>query len=334
LKQNSTIRDVARRAQVGVGTVSRVLSNSPAVAEETRRRVQQAMKDLHYLPNTVAGSLASRRTRIVGMLVPTLSHSMFSEMVDGATECLTNAGFQLMIGNTSYSDELEEHLITAFLGRRPEGLILTGSKHTETASRQLRSANIPIAETWELPSDPVGFAVGFSNFAAAAALTRHLVDRGYRRIVMLAQVPRMEPRNDERIRGYTEVVRSSGLEPYFVYRPAAPEQSLDLGARGLHELRARYPDADAVFCADDIRAAGLIFECQRLGIAVPGKLAVAGFGDFPVASVIHPRLTTVRIPGREIGRKAADLILRYRGGAAIVNGQHDLGFELVSRETT
>ena len=329
-----TIRDVARRAEVGVGTVSRVMSNSPKVAAETRERVLRAAEELNYVPNSVAGSLASRRTRVVAMLVPTLGNSIFAETVDGAAERLTQDGFQLMLGNTGYSQELEDQLTLAFLGRRPEGLILTGTRHSPTTLRVLHDAGIPIVETWELPETALDLAVGFSNANAARDMTAHMLARGYRQIVMLGRPPGMERRNDQRLQGYAGAMQAQGLSPRFVHSSRPLDQHMTAGAAGLHDLRREYPDADAVFCADDIHAAGLLFECQRLGLAVPDDLAIAGFGDFPVAAGVHPRLTTVRIPGHDIGRTAAELILDRRNGADIPDTSFDLGYEIIPRETT
>lgn len=334
MRKSITIRDVARHAKVGVGTVSRVMSSSPKVTAETRQRVLQAAEELNYVPNSVAGSLASRRSRLVAMLVPTLGNSIFAETVDGAAERLTQAGFQLMLGNTGYSQELEDQLTIAFLGRRPEGLILTGTRHSPATLKVLQDAGIPIVETWELPEASIDLAVGFSNADAARDMTLHLLGRGYRHIVMLGRPPGVERRNDQRLQGYAEAMAANGLSPRFVHAAKPLEQQMTAGATALHDLRREHGQADAVFCADDIHAAGLLFECQRLGIAVPGELAVAGFGDFPVASGVHPRLTTVHIPGHDIGRKAAELILDRRNGIAIGDTRFDLGYEIIPRETT
>lgn len=329
-----TIRDVARRAEVGVGTVSRVMSNSPKVAAGTRERVLRAAEELNYVPNSVAGSLASRRTRVVAMLVPTLGNSIFAETVDGAAERLTQDGFQLMLGNTGYSQELEDQLTLAFLGRRPEGLILTGTRHSPATLKVLRDAGIPIVETWELPETALDLAVGFSNADAAHDMTAYLLARGYRRIVMLGRPAGLERRNDQRRHGYAAAMAAHGLRPRFVPALRPAEQQMTAGAAALHDLRRAHAEADAVFCADDIHAAGLLFECQRHGIAVPGDLAIAGFGDFPIASGVHPRLTTVRVPGHDIGRTAAELILDRRDGTAIPDARFDLGYEIIPRETT
>lgn len=327
-----TMADVARHAQVGSATVSRVLRQPGIVAEPTRRRVQRAIDELNYVPDMIAGSLASNRTGIVAMIVPTIAGSVFAETVEGAAAVLRAQGHELLLGNSGYDDDEEENLVRALLGRRPDGVILTGARHTAATRAMLSQANVPVVETWELPDDPIDSAVGFDNRAAARAMIERLYALGHRRIAMIAQPPADRTRNAYRIAGYRDVVRARNLaEDLFFSNDEV--SALRAGALAMAAVLAHRPSIDAVFCADDNRAAGALFECTRRAVSVPGDIAVAGFGDFDIAHETAPTLTTIRVPGAEIGRRAAETILACLAGQRPPENGQDLGFELIARES-
>lgn len=325
--------DVARVAGVSAITVSRALRTPGRVAPETRARVDAAAQALGYVPNLVAGALKSQRSRIVVAIVPTLVSAIFAETVEGMTEVLRDQGYQLLLANSGYAAETEETLVRAFLGRRPDGIILTGVHHTEGARAQVRAAGIPVVETWETTDHPIDMNVGFSNRAAGRALTEALLARGYRRIVFAGLAPAAELRSRRREEGYRAAMRAAGLQPA-VHRLDDVDRGLTMrsGARAAVALLAARPRCEAVMFANDFPAFGALAECARRGVAVPGGLAIAGFGDFEVAREAHPALTTVRVPGREMGRRAAAMILERLAGRA-VEPRVDLGFEVVLRES-
>lgn len=318
--------DVARQAGVAPATVSRALRQPHLVTEATRARVFQAIEELGYVPNLVAGALASNRSGIIAMTVPTLANSIFAETVESTAALLRAEGYQLLLGDTGYADAEEESLVFTLLGRQPDGFIVTGSRHTASARALLRGAGIPVVEIWEVPDEPIDSAVGFNNRLAAADLARHLVARGYRSLVMVAQPIGHGGRNDQRIAGVGSVVEVPLVE-------ARLPNALDAGADALARVLRDHPQADAVVCADDFLALGALFACQRHGIAVPERLAITGFGDFDVARHCVPTLTTVRIPGPEIGRRAAGLILDRLRGVAKGSSSVPLEYELVQRES-
>jgi LacI family transcriptional regulator, gluconate utilization system Gnt-I transcriptional repressor len=326
--------DVARLAKVAPATVSRVLRRPDIVSEETRGRVLQAIRDLHYVPDMVAGSLASNRTGIVAMIVPTLTGSIFAETAAGTASVLRARGYELLLGNSGYDAVEEEELVKALLSRRPDGFILTGSQHTKGTRTMLRQAGIPVVETWELPARPIDMAVGFDNRAAARAIIEFLASRGYRRIAMIARPAGTGTRNDQRIQGYGDAVAALGLPDGLLF-PSGEDSALRGGAVSIGLVLSARPRIDAVFCADDIHALGALFECGRRGRSVPGDIALAGFGDFDVAAEATPSLTTVRVPGPDIGRRAAERVLARLDGEATVEepAVQDLGFEVMPRES-
>ncbi len=329
--------EVAARAGVSPMTVSRVLKAPDRVRAATRERVERAIAELGYVPDAAAGALASRQSRLVAALVSTLAGSIFASTIAGLGAALREAGHELLLGTTEYSSASEEALLRAVLGRRPDGLVLSAGQHTPAARRLLeratRGLGVPVVEIWQLPEWPVDMAVGFSNFAAGRAMTAFLADLGYRRIAFLGVLGPDDFRGRRRYAGYLEVLKARGLGAPRTFGSGGASASVAEGAAGLAALLERWPDCDAVFCGSDPIAFGAITEAARRGLAVPGDLAVAGFGDFDYAGDAGLALTTVRIPGERIGRETARLLLERKAGKLAGPVVVDLGFELVRRRT-
>lgn len=328
-----TMTDVARRAGVAPITVSRVLRAPGMVAPAKRAAVEAAIAELGYVPDMVAGTLASRRSRLVAAIVPTLRNSVFAETVQGLTDALRRRGYHLMLGYAGYSPDSEAELLMAFAGRKPDGVVLTGVEHSPRVRDFLRGAGVPTVEIWDLSEDPIDSAVGFDNAAAGALVARHLIARGARRLAVLSQDPADEPRARKRILGFRAAAAAAGLaEPAL----AALADGLDPAhaVAGFRALLARLPDLDGLFCVNDMLAIAALMEAQRAGLAVPGRLRIAGFGDFDLAAHTLPRLTTVRVPGYAIGERAAGAIVDRIEDAAAAAVRVEMPLELVCRETT
>jgi LacI family gluconate utilization system Gnt-I transcriptional repressor len=327
------IEQVARLAGVSAITVSRALNTPDKVAEKTRAAVWDAIEETGYIPNQLAGSLASNRSRTIGVIIPTIVNSIFADKVQGMTDVLGREGYQLLLANSGYSLELEAELVTAFIAQRPSGLVITGITHAERTRALLARAGTPVVETWSMGPAPLDMLVGFSNDDAAYAMVQHLHELGYRKIALVSAPVKDNDRADNRVRGYRRAVRELGLADD---RRLEREASFSLrnGAEALAGLMAEHDGIDAVFFANDILAAGGLLECQRRGIRVPDELGIAGFDDVDLAAEIVPALTTVRIPRYEIGARAATMILERLAGRDLPDKVVDLGFEIVSRGST
>lgn len=324
--------DVARLADVSMITVSRAIRTPDRVADDTRARVEAAMRQTGYVPDLVAASLASRRSRVVAVVVPTIGSSIFSDSIKGMADLLRSRGYQLIIGEGSYSTEDSESVISALLGRRPDGLILTGSQHPTRALRMIKDAGIPVVEMWELPPRPIDSAVGFNNRAAVRDLAETLVRTGYRSIAFIGPA-QGDRRAHQRRMGYADAMARHGRPTVFLETPPPPSL-MEHGASAVARLASAHPEVDAVCFTSDGLAAGALFECRRLGWDVPGRLALAGFGDFEIAAAASPALTTVAIPRYRIGEEAARVILGRIDGELVPGQIVDLGFEVVTREST
>ncbi|MDR9224787.1 HTH-type transcriptional regulator GntR [Burkholderia multivorans] len=299
--------DVARLAGVSKMTVSRVLADR-SVSAATRERVQRAIEQLGYVADAAAGALSSGRSEFVAVLVPSLSSSNFSDTVQGLTEALEPHGLQLLIGDTDYSLEREERLVRQLLRYQPRAIALTGAQHTDATRQLLERTDVPIVEMWDWPADPVDRVVGFSNAKAAREMVRYLAGKGHRRIGFLAGAGDLDRRGLERLRGYQQEMKALGLAPRVVRLGDAPV-TMSHGGPAMAALLAQWPDTQAVMCVSDMSAFGAIMECHRRGIAVPNDIAIAGFGNFEVASCCHPTITTMSVDALGIGRRTGEMLL-------------------------
>lgn len=327
------LADVADRAGVAKITASRVLRQAGPVAAETRARVEQAMRDLGYIPNIVASNLSSNRTRMIAAITPGFASPLIRDLFQGLSDVVGAQGYHLLFGVAGHTSAEEDLLVRAILARRPDALVLSRTVHAAATRQVLRKAAIPVVEVGQLASQPIDMTVGFSNRAAARAVVRHMSDRGYRRIAMISERPEVNARTLARRRGYTEALSAAGL---IADAALLIESATDLAAAAgaLRLLRERDPAPDAVFCSDDLLALGALFECQRQGWRVPEDIAIAGFGDLEYAAEACPSLTTIRVDRIGMGRKAGEMLLLALRGTRPSTHALDIGFTLAMRGST
>lgn len=333
-KGNSlTLRDVARLANVAPITASRALNTPEAVSEEILARVKDAVERTGYVPNLLAGGLASRRSRLVAAVVPTITGSVFLETVQALTDTLATHGYQMMLGQAGYAGTRADALLEAIIARRPDGVILTGIMHSPLARRRLVASGIPVVETWDLTPNPVDMLVGFSHEQLGAAVA-HFLHRRARRHV--AAITADDERAIRRHGAFAAAAASLGIAgPGALAQQVVPAPStVESGRAGLRALLAQAPAIDAIFCSSDLVALGVLIEAQAQGIAVPGQLAIVGMGDLALSRDLHPALTTVRVDGTLIGATAARYIVQRAEGRVVAQPVCDVGFTIVERGTT
>lgn len=330
MSRAARLEDVARLAGVALVTASRAVNHPAQVAPETLARVQAAMASLGYVPNLTAGSLAAKRSRIVAAVVPTVANAVFSEMVEGLGQVLADGGYQLLLGQSGYRDADEAALVEAFLGRRVDGLVLTGSPASAALRERLRQAGLPIVQTWSLEEAPLDMQIGFDNRAAGATVARALLERGHR---TLGFIGAEEPRSRQRLDGFRAAAAEAGASVHAELM-RAPVSAGDVGP-ALQRLRRSAPGVGAVLCTNDLLAAAALFEAARQGWRVPQDLAIASFGDGELAAACWPRLSALRVPSRLIGERAGQLLLaRLRDEPGAPRGLSvDVGTEWVARDS-
>jgi LacI family gluconate utilization system Gnt-I transcriptional repressor len=327
-----TLADVASVAGVSPITVSRALRGERAVDPELVARVKAAADRLGYVPDPAARALASRHGSHVALLIPMLSNALFVDLLEAAQRTLRAAGYQTLIGVTHYDAGEEEQLLREQLQHRPAGLLVTGMERSAAAAALIGASGVPCVHLMETTHAPGVHCVGFSQADAAAALTRHLLERGRRRIAFAAA--QLDPRTLQRLAGWRRAMQAAGLHlPTLEWlNPAA--SSLALGATMFEQIAAQTPPVDAMFFCNDDLAQGALLAALRLGVQVPQQVAVAGFNDLTGSDQMLPPLTTVRTPRAAIGTAAAEMLLVLMRGEEPASSVVDLGYELVVRSST
>lgn len=327
-----TLADVAKIAGVSPITVSRVVNRPELVHAETVAQVQRVIARTGYVPNLLAGGLASRRSRLVAALVPTVVNSIFVDTIQSLTDTLWEARYQVVLGMTGYAGHAprEEALVSAILSRRPDAVFIVGVHHTPDSRRRLLSAHIPVVEAWDLTASPIDMVIGFSHERVGAAVADYLVGKGYRRV---ASVWADDERAIRRRTGLLGALARHGLAEAGASVVPAPS-TLRSGRQAFAALLDRGVEADAVVCSSDAFAHGVLAEAQARGISIPSRLAVLGFGDLEFAAQTVPALSSVRIDRHGIGRMAAEALLARIEGRPAGEKVVDVGFEIVERATT
>lgn len=326
--------DVARLAGVSPMTVSRAFKTDSSVSDATRDAILKAADALGYVFDSTASNLRSQKTDFIAVTIPSINNANFAETVRGLSEGLKPRGLQILLGYTDYDMAEEERLIEQFLRRRPEAIVVTGGRHTPRARRMLDNAGIPVIETWDLPEDPIGHVVGFSNAAAVRGMVDHFVAKGLTRIAFIGGDTTRDTRGADRRAGFIAAMQARGLDATRLIATGPPPISMREGADAMGRLLDTLPDTQAVICVSDPSAFGALTECQRRGVAVPGRIAIGGFGDFEVAGVAVPPLSTINPFPREIGARAAALILDVLDGHQTAPARIEIAPELLIRASS
>lgn len=327
-----TLADVARAAEVSPITVSRALRGERAVDAQLVERVQAAARALGYVPDPAARALASRHSAQVVVLVPLLSNALFVDVLEAVQRTLRPAGYQMLMGVTHYDPNEEEYLLRELLQHRPAGLLVTGFERNDATRTLMAQSGVPCVHLMEASAAEGVYSVGFSQTDAGADMTRHLLARGKRRIAFAGA--QLDPRTLQRLAGWRQALTQAGLyDPKLAWLNPAPS-SMALGGEMLAQILQAQPEVDAVFFCNDDLAQGALLAALRLGLAVPERVAIAGFNDLTGSDQMLPTLTTVHTPRSEIGSAAAAMLLALMNREPVASPCVDLGYRLVVRAST
>lgn len=315
-------------------TVSRAFKADSSVSQVTREAILKAAEDLGYVFDSTASNLRSQKTDFIAVTVPSINNANFAETVRGLSERLKPRGLQILLGYTDYDMAEEERLIEQFLRRRPEAIVVTGGRHTPRARRMLENAGIPVVETWDLPEHPIGHVVGFSNAGAVQGMVDHFVARGLVNIAFIGGDATRDTRGADRRAGFIAAMHAHGLDATRLVAAGVPPISMREGAEAMRHLLHHFPDTQAVICVSDLSAYGALTECQRRGVDVPGQVSIAGFGDYEIAGISVPTLTTVNPFPSKIGAVTGDLVLAALDGQLMEPRTVRIETELLIRDST
>ena len=333
-RTRATLADVAREAGVSPVTVSRAIRHPEMVSEELRKRIDDAVIKLNYIPNHLASALASTRTHIVGVIVPSLTNGVFDDYLSAIQDVLNAAGIQVLVLNVRYSETEEEKAIETLMGYHPEAMIVAGVDQTERSRQLLRNAGVPVVQTMDITDSPIDLNIGLDHAEAGAAAVRFLHAQGHRKIAHLTA--RGDPRARRRHAGYQRQMDEYGLSTEGLVAATPRISDVAMGGDLFSQVLAEVPGVTAVFTCNDDLALGTLFECQRRGIRVPNDVAIIGFNDLDFAGAAVPPLTSVAIERREMGTWSARAVLEIirGGGKRPKQPTVDVGFSIKARGST
>jgi LacI family transcriptional regulator len=328
-----TIRDIAQEAGVSTATVSRVMNSPGEVSPATRDAVQVVIARHGYLSDGIAVSLASARSRTIGVVIPTITNSIYAASTQAIQGVAQAVGYTVLLGVSEFSQLTEDRLVRQLLKRRVDGLILTGGERAQALYDVIRANHVPFVITWKRVEMGTGLAsVSFDNYEGARLAMNHLVGLGHRHIALICGRSEVNDRARERRKAYEDVMREIGLGVRADWVHEADFEHAE-GRRAMHKLLTLPLPPTAVFCANDIQAIGALFECQEQGIEVPDQMSLIGFDDVPAAQYVRPQLTTIRVPAHAMGHIAAERLLDAINGEIEPISQ-TLAVELVVRGST
>ena len=327
--RSATLEDVAKEAGLSPMTVSRALNNPKVVRPATISRVMDAVNITGYIPNMLAGGLATSRTKLIAVVVPQINNNMFVDTVQAISDELALRGYHMLLCIVGYEPEAETDIVATLLSRRPDGIVLTGIHHTSELKRIILNANIPVVEIWDLTPTPIDMLIGFSHEKVGNAIGAYFLDKGFTRFGFICASDR---RAVVRKKGAQAVLRTRPeheIEELIVSRPA----NMEVGRNALRQMMADGKRFDAIICSSDTLAQGAIMEAEAQGLRVPGDLSVIGFADLNFAAHNRPAITTGSVDKWELGVKAARMLADKIEGIPVAESVVDLGYSLVIRES-
>jgi len=322
-----TLRDVSEASGVSDMTVSRVLRGRGDVSHATREKVLLAAKELGYVPNKIAGALASQRVNLVAVIIPSMSNMVFPEVMMGINDILGKTDLQPVVGITNYLPEQEEKVLYQMLSWRPSGVIIAGLEHTDASSKMLHAAGIPIVEIMDTDGSPVDCAVGISHRRAGRQMAQEIISAGYRKIGFLGTKMPLDHRARKRFEGFTEALAKSGIEisdQEFYSGGSALAKGRDMTI----EILKRSPDLDFLYYSNDMIGAGGLLHLFGKGVDIPQNIGLAGFNGVELLEGLPMQLATMDACRNEIGRRAAEII------CARIEGTFDDGDRVIELSPT
>jgi LacI family gluconate utilization system Gnt-I transcriptional repressor len=331
-KGKVTLSDVAKALNISSITVSRALNTPEKVSKNVLRKIQHKVAELGYIPNRAAKLLATNKTNTIAVVIPSISNTVFSNVIKGIYDVCTPNDFDIFFANTYYSIQKEQDLINKLLTQHPDGMIITGLDLSDATEKTLRNANIPIVQIMETGyKAPIDMNVGISHFDAGKLMADYLINKQYKHIGFIGA--QMDFRSQRRMNGFLAAFDQVNPNTTSYTLTTNAPSSVKLGGELMADILSQYPQLDAVFCNNDDIAYGAIFECQRRKLKIPEQIAISGFNDLGSSACINPSLTTIKTPLYEMGRTAAQMLLNSINNIEITDPIIDMGVKLQARNS-
>ncbi len=331
MKRNRmSLQDIATLAGLTKMTVSRYMRDPSKVSERSRCAIDEVMRQHNYIPNRLPEMLSGAGSKTLGVIIPSFRNQIFSDVLEGIQQVAEKHGYQTIIASDNYDPLTGQEKIITLLSYHIDGLLLTGTQHTQTARDYLKTSGIPVAELMEITSDSLDIQVGFDNRQAAFDMTGEFIRRGKKQMAFIGAMD--DPRDVSRYQGMTQALQEYGLSGHH-YVPGAIS-SMVLGRRLFQQIIAQHPQTDAIFCTNDDLAMGVLLECQARRIRVPEDIAIAGFHGLDIGSANQQKLASVITPRLEAGQVATGLLIAQLEGRRTAGSETvDLGYRLFTGDT-
>ena len=332
-----TIKNIAKQIGVSHSTVSRALSGSTLVADETAERIRKVANDLGYSPSAAARSLKTKRTQVLGVIVSSIADPFFSEILYGIEECAQEVGYSLIIGASQHDPVKERRVVQAMLEQRTDGLIVCSSSFNSEQVSHLLSFGFPVVMVNQQAAEYYNYSIYHDDVDGAQQISRHLIELGHQKIAYLGNANSGKTTLD-RLKGFQIEMEAHALSvpAEYIYHVGGGEPELGFSAMAYYCGLEEPPTA--LFCFNDMLAIGVIRYCKEAGIGIPQDLSVAGFDNISYAAFTVPSLTTFNQPKRELGNQAArllqDLLSSDQSGLQQTQQIQVLKGNLLEREST
>lgn len=328
----NTIRQIAKAAGVSTATVSRVLNNPDAVKPDKRAAVMRIVEQNDYINDGKAQALSVGKTKTIGLVIPTITNSIYASSTQAIQRFAQHAGYSVILVVSDFDREQEEQLIRHLVGRRVDGMILTGGEHDPRVFRTLEKHGIPCVLTWRRAENSAHPSVSFDNYAAGLMAMDKLISLGHRRIGLICGRTDVNDRAEKRWRAYVDALTAINvtIDPQLVFQR---DFEFIEGRTAMVRMIDNPDPPTAVFAANDIQAIGAIEGCRERGLSVPEDVSIIGFDDLPIAQFSYPKLTTVHVPGAKMGHLAATRLFQQIEGET-VTGSDILPVALIERDST
>lgn len=324
-----TIKDIARECGVNISTVSRSLSGSYGVHEDTRRKVLEAAERLNYHPNRVARAMATGKSHTIALIISDIRNPFFAELARGAEDAAFAAGCDLVLCNSDLDPDKQMHYIRTLIGKRVDGIAMNAVSPLSRAEQaELSGHGVPMVLLNRVGGNSVFSSVTVENARGAALAAEYLTSLGHTRLGHITGTAQQHNLN-ERTQGFLRAAAAAGSHDVQVLRG---EHSMEGGYELTRRLIARQSDLTAIFAANDAMAFGAIRALGEMGMRIPADISLVGFDNVEVAAIVQPPLTTVHQPTYEMGRAAVEILLT-RQGATHTHEHRTFGVRLIERQS-
>ncbi len=311
-KQPLTLRDVSEASGVSEMTVSRVLRNKGDVSATTRAKVLDATKSLGYVPNKIAGALASQRVNLVAVVIPSMSNMVFPEVMTGISEALDETGLQPVVGITNYLPDREEKVLYEMLSWRPSGIIIAGLEQSDASRVMLENSGIPVVQIMDIDGDPIDAMVGISHRRAGRKMAEAILKSGYQNIGFMGTQMPLDHRARKRFEGFIQALAKQGVE-IMDSEFYSGGSALAKGRQMTKSILKRSPELDFIYYSNDMIGAGGLLHLWDQDIEIPRQIGLAGFNKVELIDGLPLQLATMDSCRFEIGKKAAQIIASRNG---------------------